>query len=394
MRLALFTDTFAPQQNGVSRTLERLVEETEARGGEARVFTVSDPRAERTPRGPVRRLPSVPSPFHPELRLALPTIGEIARSLADFRPTLVHSATPFGMGVAGLRLARELRVPLFTSYHIDFSAYARHYRLGGLAEPAWRWLRWFHNAGRRTFCPTSAALHELREHGIRRLAVWGGGVDTARFDAAHRTRAVRRRLGVSDDTIIVLYVGRMAREKGLDAVLAAMACMRHLRSDVLFAFSGDGPYLEHCRRAAAGRAVFLGRLEDRALSTLYASSDVAVFPSSTDTFGSALVESMASGLPVVAADCRVTREIVGATGTFFTPGDGAQLANAILELVVNPVRRRALGRVARLRARQFSWRAVFDDLFDEYESVVSGRELTREPGARRMGRVLAPHAPR
>jgi glycosyltransferase involved in cell wall biosynthesis len=394
MRLALFTDTFAPQLNGVSRTLDRLVQETRSRGGAVRVFTVTDPRVERPGRGAVYRSRSVACPFYPELRIALPMHAAIMRALDEFRPDLVHAATPFGIGVAGWRAARAARVPFVTSYHTNFSAYARYYRLSVLAEPGWRYLRWFHNAGRRTFCPTHAVQHELRTRGFRRLAIWGRGVDLTRFAPAHRTRAVRLRLGVSDDTIVVAYVGRIAREKGLDALLTAIACLRHLRSDVVFAFAGDGPYLEHCRRAAAGRVAFLGRLEGEALGAFYASSDIAVFPSSTDTFGNVLLESMASGLPVVAADCPTSREVVGACGTFHAANDGAELANAILELVVNPARRRALGRAARLRAHQFSWRGVFDDLFGEYESVLREPERALDASARPVRSALVPQAPR
>jgi glycosyltransferase involved in cell wall biosynthesis len=394
MRIALFADAFAPPLNSVSTILERLVRETESRGGEARVFTAADPRHPQSRSGPAHRFSSIAWPFHPELRVAMPATRTVERLLAQFKPSLVHAATPFGVGLAGRRAAHAMHLPFVTSYHIDLAASARYYRLGALAPHSWRYLRWFHDGGRRTFCPTLASLQTLRDRGFRRLAVWARGVDTTRFAPTRRTRALRLRLGVDDDAIVIAYVGRMAREKGLDSLLTAMACLRHLRSDLVFAFVGDGPYLEHCRRAAQGRAVFLGPLEGDALAAFYASSDIAVAPSSTDTFADTLVESMASGLPIVAAGCPTTREIIGAAGTFHTPDDGPQLANRILELVANGARRRALGRLARLRSAQFSWRAAFDELFDEYEAVLSGREITLAPGSRRRAGQLAPTAPR
>ena len=394
MRLALFTDSFAPQQNGVSRTLERLVRETEIRGGAACVFTVDDPRAPRSRNGHVHRTASVALPHDPEIRISLPSAGALLPAVAEFAPSLVHAATPFGVGLAGRRVARLAGIPFVTSYHASFAAYTRYYRLGALAAPAWRYLRWFHNASRRTFCPTMAAQRELRDRGFRRLALWGRGVDTARFSPSFRSRAMRLRVGVDDDTIVVAYAGRIAREKGIESLLGAMGCLRHLRSDLVFAFAGDGPYLEHCRTVAPGRAIFLGRLEGEALSAFYSSADIAVFPSSTDTFGDVLVEAMASGLPVVAADCASTREIVGATGTYHAPDDVSQLSNAILSLVVNAPRRRALGRAARIRSSLFGWGAVFDDLFTEYESALAGRDPVRlpSPGMRRSGAFS--HAPR
>lgn len=394
MRLALFSDTFLPQSNGVSHMLRRLVDETQARGGSVRVYTASVPGVAPSDGRIVRRFPSVPCPFDPELRISRPTTDAIVRDLREYQPDLVHAATPFGLGLAGLRASRALRIPLVTSYHTNFSAYAQLHRLSALRSPVWRYLRWFHDSGRRTFCPSQAALHDLRGRGFRRLAMWSGGVDSTRFDPAHRARAVRRWLGVGDDGLVVAYAGRIRREKGLDTLLSAMACLRHLRSDLVFAFAGDGPYLDHCRRVAPGRAVFLGRLEGEELSTFYASSDIAVFPSSIDTFGNALVESMASGLPVVAADCAATREILGAAGTYHAAGDGAQLANAIIELVVNPARRNALARVSRLRARQFDMRHSFDGLFAEYEVVLGEPERVADTATRRPHRALAPQSPR
>lgn len=387
MRLALFTDTFAPQMNGVARTLGRLVTETESRGGVVRVFTAEDPRVERARRGQVRTTASVACPFYRELRIALPRLSSVAESLAEFRPTLVHAATPFGLGIVGRRAAQLIGAPLVTSYHTSFSAYARYYGLGMLETPGWHFLRWFHNGGRRTFCPTAAVRSELQEHGFKRLALWGRGVDTARFSPDHRSRAMRLRLDASDDKVVVAYVGRIAREKGLDSLLGAMAQVRELNSAVTFAFAGDGPYLEHCRRRAPEGTIFLGRLEGEALSAFYASADLLVFPSSTDTFGNVLIEAMASGLPLVAADCATTREIVGGTALLHAPENAQLLANAILSVITNAPRRRILARAARLRAAQFSWRAVFDELFAEYEAAIAGRDQVKLPAARRASQM-------
>jgi glycosyltransferase involved in cell wall biosynthesis len=368
MRLALFSDTYAPQMNGVARTLRRLVEAVRARGGDVRVFTASDPAVTASPGE--QRWASVPCPLYPELRLAAPTSRSVATALAEYRPTLVHAATPFGVGLRARACARAMQLPFVTSYHTSFSAYARYYRLGALEGSAWRFLRWFHNGGRRTFCPTEAVRSELAARGFDRTSVWSRGVDRARFSPTKRSRAMRSRVGAGADPIVVAYVGRIAREKGLDHVLAAMHRVRRSSADITFAFAGDGPYLDHCRAHAPAGTAFLGRLEGEELAAFYASADVFLFPSSTDTFGNVILEAMASALPVVAADVAPSREIARDAAVFYTPDDPDALAAALLQLARDETRRSARASSARLAAAAYCWEAVFDRLVGEYEAAV------------------------
>ena len=184
LRLALFTDTALPQLNGVTRTLHRLVRTVQARGGEVLTLTTTDRDVIEDPA--VRRYSSIPFWAYPQLRLAAPGRSAVMRELRDFEPTLVHAATPFGVGLAGRAAARRLGVPFVSSYHTSFSAYAEFYGLGSLAAPGWPYLRWFHNRGLRTYCPTRAVQDELEMHGLRNTRLWGRGVDTARFSPRHR----------------------------------------------------------------------------------------------------------------------------------------------------------------------------------------------------------------
>ena len=224
LRLALFTDTYLPQLNGVSRTLDRLVGAVRARGGEARVYTTTDPRA--VPGSPaehdVWRRPSVPFWAYPQLRIAAPGLGRIGNDVRAWRPTLIHAATPFGIGLTGLWSARSLGVPLVTSYHTSFREYAKFYRLGGLRRINDPVIRSFHNAGLRTYVPTRAILGELEAIGFKGLRVWGRGIDPERFSPSFRSPAWRARFGADDQTVVVAYVGRLAAEKGLDVALGGM----------------------------------------------------------------------------------------------------------------------------------------------------------------------------
>ena len=388
LRLALFTDTYPPQLNGVSRTLERLVHAVSARGGTARVYTTTDPGV-RTGEDDeaLWRRPSIPFWAYPQLRIAAPILGRAYGDLGRWQPTLIHAATPFGMGLAGRSCARALGVPLVTSYHTSFNEYAKFYHLGALSQPGWAFIRWFHNGGERTYVPTRAVFEELRALRFERLALWGRGVESRRFNPGFRTSAWRTRLGADDNTIVVAYVGRLAAEKGLDTAVAAMhrvsagplgSAARGGRR-VVFALAGDGPYAAHCRRVAPPPPTthFVGRLEGRALSEFYASADLFVFPSATDTFGNVLLEAMASGVPVIGADVGPTREILAHGGGITVPrADAGALAEAIEMLANDPGRRATIGAAGVAYAASRSWDRIFDDLVADYRCVI-GAHVSR-----------------
>lgn len=374
VRLALVTDTFLPQVNGVTRTLDRLARTVEARGGAVEIFTSSDPAA--TPDARVQRFPSIAFWGYPELRLAAPGAGPLARAMTRWGATMVHAATPFGMGLAARRAALRAALPLVTSYHTHFTAYAQFYQLGLLSRSGWRFLRWFHNGGARTYCPTATVAAELERHGFLNTTVWGRGVDTKTFSPAWRTPPLRSSLGLREHELVVLYVGRVAREKGIDDVIDAMRLLQALPDapPCRLLVVGDGPYLTACRARAGDTVTFLGHRGGEELSRLYASADLFVFPSTTDTFGNVTLEAMASGLPVLAADSGVTRELlVPGAGSFHIPGDARGLASHIARWGRDPALRRAAGRRGREGAHARSWDRVFDELFTDYLAVAGDR---------------------
>jgi glycosyltransferase involved in cell wall biosynthesis len=379
LRLALFSDTYGPQMNGVARTLERLVRTIRDRGGEVQIFTTTDPEAVGDHR--VHRYPSAPFWAYPQLRLAAPSRQSVLRQLVEFRPTLIHAATPFGMGLAARWAAGMLELPFVTSYHTSFSAYAQYYHLGALSTPGWAFLRWFHNSGLRTYVPSRAIGDELETRAFNNIAVWGRGVDTTHFSPAFRSRTQRGSIGATDDTIVVGYVGRLALEKGIDVAIRAIPLViARAERPVRFVFVGDGPYEHQCRTAHLPNTVFLGRRMGQALSEAYASMDMFIFPSTTDTFGNVLVEAAASRLAIVAADAGPTRELLGDhAATLFTPGSPDALAAALVTAIHDDRARLALADAALALARQRSWDAIFDALIDDYQRVAipSPRLTTR-----------------
>jgi phosphatidylinositol alpha 1,6-mannosyltransferase len=373
VRLALFSDTFPPQMNGVSRTLERLVGAARDRGADVRIFTTSDPELQHHDPDEVR-WNSVPFWAYPQVRLSAPRAFAARADLAQWAPSLVHVATEFGVGLAGRSAASSLRIPLVTSYHTSFSAYAEFYQLGALAPMGWKYFRWFHSAAARTFTPTDAIRAEVEAHGFRNVGVWGRGVDGDRFDPSFRSLDWRRGLGIADDDIIVLYVGRIAKEKGLEHALSAMHQLAVSTPSIRFVYVGDGPYEAELKAAAPTSAIFTGRLSGVPLSTAYASSDVFLFPSVTDTFGNVLLEAMASGLVVLSADAGNTRELIGADRGIIVPVEqpGA-IADALLALHTDRSTHAQIRQRAQAWASERTWPRVWDGLFGEYQRVISGQ---------------------
>ena len=366
LRLALFTDTYPPQVNGVARTLERLVAAVAERGGIARVFSVHDPEAESSAQ--TVRYPSTPFWAYQQLRLAWPRQALVQSEVRALAPTLLHAATEFGVGLAGRTAARALGIPFVSSYHTSFAAYAKFYHLGLLARPAWRYMRWFHNAGLRTYCPTQAIVDEVTAAGFTNTAVWSRGVDTQRFSPHFRSSALRQQIGATDESLVVTYVGRLAEEKGLDVAMRALHIADAARPGrIRFVAVGDGPYEEAVHLRALPGSYLPGKLSGDALSTAYASGDVFLFPSTTDTFGNVLLEAMASGLPVVGADVGPTREqLAPDRGWLVPPGNASAFAEALVTLIDDRVRLRHAQEKALAFAAEKSWSTVWNTLIRDY----------------------------
>jgi phosphatidylinositol alpha 1,6-mannosyltransferase len=322
---------------------------------------------------PVVRLPSVPLPRYRSFRVGLP-VRRLHTALTSHRAELVHLASPFVLGSSAVTAAGRERLPTVAVYQTDVPAYARVYRTGGLGEAAaWRWLRRIHNAADRTLAPSAASAASLREHGIRRVWLWGRGVDTERFDPARRSPRLRHELAPGGE-LLVGYVGRLAPEKRVD-LLWPVAELPGVRLVIV----GDGPTGPALRRALPG-AVFLGARHGTDLATIYASLDVFAHSGPCETFGQTLQEAAASGLPVVAPAVGGPLDLVdhGLTGYLVAPGDAGAIAGAVARLAGDPRLRHAMGRAGREKMMGRSWRALGDQLIAHYSAVV-GRPWSAFP---------------
>jgi phosphatidylinositol alpha 1,6-mannosyltransferase len=371
MRVAIISESFPPDINGVAHSVVRVAEHLIERGH--RVLVVAPEPATGTARVapplpyPVVRVPSVPMPGYPTFRLGLPS-RRIAEALLDHGTDVVHLASPFFLGARGSAVAQRLGLPHLAVYQTDIPAYAGAYRMRGIGEAAaWRWLRGIHNAADRTLAPSTASATALHAHGIQRVWIWRRGVDTVRFDPRYRSAAVRRALAPRGE-ILVGYVGRLATEKRVD-LLAPIARIPGVRLVVV----GGGPAETVLRRTLAG-AVFLGPRQGAQLARLYASLDIFVHSGPFETFGQTIQEAAASGLPVVAPAVGGPLDLVedGVSGYLVPPLSSAALADAVADLVAAPDRRRAFGAAGHALVQGRSWSAVGDELIGHYHAVLGG----------------------
>lgn len=368
MRVAIITESFPPDVNGVANSVVRVAGHLVERGHEPIVIAPA-PALDRTrvPAPvpyPVVRVPSVGLPGYPGFRLGLPT-RHIRHALRAHRADVVHLASPFVLGAWGSAAARSLGVPMVAVYQTDVPAYSRHYRLGWGEQAAWRWLRRIHGRAARTLAPSSSTAAELVAHGIPDVWLWRRGVDSALYHPGRRDESVRRALAPAGD-VLVGYVGRLAVEKRVD-LLAGVARLPGVRLVVI----GDGPARTALQAMLPG-AVFVGERHGVSLARLYASLDIFVHTGPLETFGQAIQEALASGLPVVAPAAGGPLDLVqpGRTGFLVPPRNGAALTAAVAELVVDPVRRQRFGAAARASVQDRTWSAVGDELIVHYRAVL------------------------
>ncbi|MGH7675174.1 MAG: glycosyltransferase [Gemmatimonadales bacterium] len=247
MRIALVSDTYTPQVNGVTAVVRRIVHVLERAGHDALVVAPAYPERGGGP-GELR-IPSAPFPPYPAVRLSLPIRRPVFRFLDAARPDLVHVATEGPLGLMGRRYAMARGIPLVTSYHTDFPAYARHYGAAALVPLVRRWLTWFHRPARLIHTPGEAVRDDLHRHGLHQAVIWGRGVDCRHFDPTRRNTGWRRWLAGADDTAVVLHVGRLAPEKNLDVLVEAWRlAYATLDQRATFVVAGEGPA---ARRGAA-----------------------------------------------------------------------------------------------------------------------------------------------
>ncbi|MER7177012.1 glycosyltransferase family 4 protein [Streptomyces mesophilus] len=370
MRVVIVTESFPPDVNGVAHCAVQTALHLVRRGHEPLVVAPATahgpPAAESDGPCPVVRVPSVPLPGYPQVRVALPS-RRIAAALSSHRAELVHLASPFVLGVRAMAAASRLGIPAVAVYQTDLAGYARTY-VGAGEAAAWRRIRAVHKAADRTLAPSGAAMRDLAAQGVPRVALWPRGVDTARFDPALRDEELRRRYAPNGE-LVVGYVGRLAPEKQVE-LLAGVCRM----DGVSVLVTGDGPS-EHRLRDMLPGAHFLGRRTGGELARIFASLDLFVHTGPFETFCQTVQEAMASGVPVIAPAVGGPLDLVahGRSGLLVPAGDPAAFRDAVWSLAADPERRAAYGRAGRDMVRERTWEAVGDQLLGHYAEVLRAR---------------------
>jgi glycosyltransferase involved in cell wall biosynthesis len=298
--LCVVTETYPPEINGVAVTLARLVDGLRARGHAVSVVRPRRPALEQA--GPVSDpaltlIRGVPWPGYAGVRIGLPAGAVLRDRWTRRRPDVVYVATEGPLGWSAVSTARRLGLPVFSGFHTDFGGYARHYHARWLARLATGYLRRFHNRTSGTLVATPELRDQLLAGGFQNLSVLGRGVDSRLFSPQRRSAALRRAWGASEADLVVLWVGRLAPEKNIALAIEAYRAMQRARSSLRFVVVGDGPSRAELQRAHPD-LLFCGALRGERLAAHYASADVFLFPSETETFGNVTLEALASGLVV------------------------------------------------------------------------------------------------
>ena len=380
MRIALFTETFLPKIDGIVTRLKYTVEHLQRQGHQVIVYCPEGGLKEY--RGAqIYGVKGSPMPLYPELKMAFPR-PSVGKSLELFQPDLVHVVNPAILGLGGIYYAKKLDIPLVASYHTHLPKYLEHYGLGVLEPVLWELLKAAHNQALLNLCTSTAMVKELDEHGIERTDLWQRGVDTELFRPELASAEMRDRLSQGNsEAPLLLYIGRLSAEKEIDRIKPVLESIPGAR----LALVGNGPHREELEAHFEGTATnFVGYLEGEELASAYASADAFIFPSRTETLGLVLLEAMAAGCPVIAANAGGIPDIVtdGENGFLFdVTGDDAADNNAMIkatqQLLANQDQRQQFQTAAHTEAERWNWASATKHLVSYYEAVLEMDELPK-----------------
>lgn len=366
LRIAVVTETWPPEVNGVALTLSKLVHHLRTKDHTIQLIR---PRQDKYDIGNDKLgwtellLRGLPIPKYPQLKLGLPSKKALVRAWSQKRPDLVHIATEGPLGWSALQAAILLRLPVTSDFRTNFHSYSKHYGVGWLSKPIVAYLRKFHNRTACTMVPTQSLKLQLEASGFQNLRVIARGVDTQLFHPAKRSQTLREIWKVGPEDIVLLSVGRLAAEKNLDLIVNTYNSLLQSGRKVKLVFAGDGPYRAQLQ-TQCHEAIFTGMCSHAELATVYASSDLFLFPSLTETFGNVTLEALACGTPVLAFDCAAAGEWVneGQNGWLIHGEDAQRYVLKALEICKN---KNTLEKARAYTARSIGnldWHAIADQV--------------------------------
>ncbi|MFW6016416.1 MAG: glycosyltransferase family 4 protein [bacterium] len=381
MKIAIFSDTFSPQINGVTKNLDRLIEYFAKNNIDFIIFApetedVSHSKYEEK----IIRMSSLNFFLYPELKFSIPNYLKVKKRLDGFQPELIHLVTPFNIGLAGLLYSKRNNIPFVASYHTNFNQYLEYYNMNFLEGTAWKFLKWFHNQALCNYCPSRDTLNYLRSKGFRNLDIWGRGIDADLFSPEYRDLNFIRKHNL-ENKVSLLYVGRLAREKNISLLIDSFTKLNEkYQNNIALIITGDGPLINDLKKRADKNTIFTGYKSGEELSRVYASADIFAFSSVTETYGNVIIEAMSSGLPVVAIMAGGIKEnlIDGYNGIACYENYISEFTEKLEILIKDKDLRNKLGYNARTYAMKQTWDSVFTKLITSYRRILANHYRYKE----------------
>lgn len=376
-RICIVTETYAPEVNGVAHTLSMIVKGMLARGIRVQIIR---PRQHKEDLGGISSehdgllseltLPGLPMPGYPELKFGLPSKRKVRNTLESFNPDAIYVATEGPLGWAACRTAHRLNIPVVSGFHTNFHQYGKHYGAGLLESLGYRYMRWFHNQTSATLVPTAQQADELNQHGFERVSVMSRGVDSTQFSPQKRSAELRRQWGVKEDDLVLLYVGRIAAEKNMQLVIKTWKHLKGSNDRVRLVLVGNGPELDNIQERYP-EVICAGVKRGEELATYYASGDIFLFPSLTDTFGNVVTEALSSGLALISFDYAAAHEHTEHNrSAMLAPfGDEEAFLRSAASLLERPNLLSQIRQSARNIALGISWDSIVDEFLQHLYSA-------------------------
>jgi len=373
VKIAFFTETFLPKVDGIVTRLTKTIDNLVQNGDEVVVFCPEGCPTEYKG-AKIIGVAAMPLPLYPELKLGLPGPA-VSDALENFKPDLIHVVNPAVLGLGGIWLAKSNNIPLIASYHTHLPKYLEHYGMGMLEPLLWELLKAAHNQALLNLCTSTAMVEELESKGIKRTALWQRGVDTESFRPEFRNQKMRRKLlgKYPDKNSLLIYVGRLSAEKQIERIKPVLEEI----PDACLALVGDGPYRNQLEKIFENTQTnFIGYLSGEELASAYASGDIFLFPSSTETLGLVLLEAMAAGCPVIGANKGGIPDIIndGVNGCLYDP-DGvdegkSSLIQATKKILNNNNKKENMRVEARKESEKWNWNQATLQLKKYYEETL------------------------
>lgn len=381
LRIALVTETYLPEVNGVAITLGRMVEGLCLRGHDIHLIRPRQHQQDRAASGETYRetlVSGMPIPGYSGLKSGLPAKGTLLRLWQQHRPDIVHIATEGPLGWSALSAARKLNLPVSTDFHTNFHSYTRHYGIGLLQWPIAAYLRHFHNKAACTLVPTTELQQQLEQEGYRNVRVVSRGVDTELFNPQRRNETLRCSWGADEFTPVVVLVSRLAAEKNLDVAIDAFYAMRARNPLAKMVLVGDGPERARLQKQHPD-LIFAGMQTGEALAEHYASGDLFLYPSLTETYGNVTIEAMSSGLATIAYDYAAARQHIrhDQNGVLVKFGDTQRFIAQAENLISNPSDVQRLRHAARQSVASLGWDSIMIQMESELAATIATQEEKR-----------------